>query len=245
MKRTLTAAAASALCAMVAPGAAEAAIIELGQTSTPLVAPTCPKGVSASGCTIILTRVTALETLRDGVAYPTTVKRSGRIVAFTVGLSRLSSSPTVTHNYIHALDQAYGGTTRVAITVLRPSGPKRLRKWKAVAASPVFRVQPYLGQVVEFPLRSSLQVLPGDVVALTTPTWAPVLSIDLDTKRFAYRQSRSTSCTTPPSSNAAASVGQTATYTCNYPGTRVEYTATEVTDPVAINPIHARDLPYS
>ena len=33
--------------------------------------------VSAANCTIILTRSTALETIRDGVAYPTTVKKAG------------------------------------------------------------------------------------------------------------------------------------------------------------------------
>jgi hypothetical protein len=243
MKRFLITAAATAACAALTPVAASAAIVELGATSTPLVAPTCPAGVSQTNCTIILTRVTALETLRDGVAYPTTVKQAGRIVAFTVGLSRLSSNRTTAHNDIHALDLAYGGTTRVAITVLRVSGNKRLRHWKVVAESPVFRVQPYLGQVVQFPLTSSLSVLPGDVVALTTPTWAPVLSIQQSSKRFAYRQSRNSGCNAPPSSNVAKGVGQTATYGCNYAGTRVEYTATEVTNPIAVNPIHAKDRP--
>jgi len=241
MKRSLTALAAASLCAAVAPATASAAIVELGATSTPLVAPTCPPGVTPANCTIILTRVTALETLRDGAAYPTTIKQAGRIVAFTVGLSRLSSDRVTAHNDIHLLDSAYGGTTRVAITVLRPSGNKRLRHFKVVAASPAFHVQPYLGQVVQIPLTTSLAVLPGDVVALTTPTWAPVLSIDLATKKFAYRQSRNTSCASPPSGNAAQGVGQTATYGCNYPGTRVEYTATEITNPIAVNPIHARD----
>jgi hypothetical protein len=106
----------------------------------------------------------------------------------------------------------------------------------------VFKVQPYLGQVVQFPLTTTLAVLPGDVVALTTPTWAPVLSIDLPSSKFAYRQSRGTSCNSPPATNAAQSTGQTTAYTCDYPGTRVEYSATEITNPVSVNPIHARDI---
>lgn len=241
MKRILITAAATTLCAALTPVTASAAIVELGATSSPLVAPVCPAGVSQANCTIILTRVTALETLRDGVAYPTTVKQAGRIVAFTVGLSRLSPDRTTARNDIHDLDVAYGGTTRVAITVLRASGNRKLRHWKVVAESPVIHVQPFLGQVVQFALTTSLPVLPGDVVALTTPTWAPVLTINQNTKRFAYRQSRNSGCTTPPTVNVAQGNGQTATYGCNYAGTRVEYSATEVTNPSAVNPIFARD----
>ncbi len=240
MKRALIAAAALLASAALTPTAALGAVVELGATSTPLAAPTCPSGIAPSNCTIILTRVTALETLRDGVTYPSTVKTGGRIVAFTVGLSRLSNVTSATHDDIHQLDTAYGGTTRVAIAVLAPSGVKRLRHWKVVGESPEFHVQPYLGQVVQFPLTTTLAVKAGDVVALTTSTWAPVLSIDLSTSKFAYRQSRNTGCATPPTSSAQA-VGQTATYGCNYPGTRVEYSATEVTNPVAVKPVHGRD----
>jgi hypothetical protein len=241
MKRFLITAAAAALGIAGTASAASAAVAELGVTSSPLVAPTCPPGVAPSNCTIILTRATALETLRDGTAYPHTVKQAGRIVAFTVGLSRLSTNRTTAHNDIHQLDTAYGGTTRVSITVLRAVGARRLRHWKVIAQSPAFHVQPYLGEVVQFPLTTSLPVLPGDVVALTTPTWAPVLSIDLNTKKFAYRQSRSTACGSPPVTNVSQVPGQTATYGCNYPGTRVEYTATEVTNPASVNPIHGRN----
>jgi hypothetical protein len=241
MKRFLITAAAAALGLAATASAATAAAVELGATTSPLVAPSCPAGVAPANCTIILTRSTAVETLRDGIAYPHTVKQAGRIVAFTVGLSRLSTNRTTAHNDIHLLDTAYGGTTRIAITVLRPVGARRLRHWKVVAESPAFHVQPYLGEVVQFPLLTSLPVAPGDVVALTTPTWAPVLSIDLNTKKFAYRQSRSTACGTPPAVNAAQSPGQTATYGCNYPGTRIEYTATEVTNPPSVNPIHGRN----
>jgi len=217
-----------ALLAWFAPLAAADAV-ELGTTTSALVAPSCPKGVSPANCTIILTRSTALETLRDGVAYPTTAKASGRIVAFTVGLSRLDSNAATAKQDIHFLDTTYGGTTRLVLTVLRPVGAKSQRRWKVVAESPLFRVQPWLGQVVRFPLATSLPIRAGDTVALTTPTWAPVLSIDQSTKQFAYRQSRSTSCDVPPSSSAAQSVGQSAQYVCDYTGTRVEYSATEIT----------------
>jgi hypothetical protein len=221
-----------------APASAAAAVVELGATKTALVAPSCPPGVSAANCKIILTQVTALETIRDGIVYPTTVKKAGSIVAFTIGLSRLSANRTTARNDIHFLDQTFGGTTRASVTVLRPSGPKKARKWTVVGQSAVFHLQPYLGQVVQFPLPTSLPVRPKDVVALTVPTWAPVLSIQVPASKFAYRQSRARNCATPPATSQAQALKKTAAYKCNYPGTRVEYSATEVTDPVAVNPIH-------
>jgi hypothetical protein len=239
MKRIcLFAVAATTLGVLSAPVAASAQIIELGATTTPLVSPSCPAGLSPANCKIVLTQVTALETIRDGVTYPTTVKKAGSIVAFTLGLSRLAANRATARSDIHFLDQTYGGTTRAAITVLRPKGAKKLRQWTVVGESPVYHLQPYLGQVVQFTLPAPIAVKPGDTVGLTTPTWAPVLSIQLPPSKFAYRQSRSTNCGTPPTTNQAQAVKQTAAYRCDYTGTRVEYSATEITSPVAVDPIH-------
>jgi len=236
----LAALAAAAIAAAAVPAAASAAEVELGATHSPLVAPVCPPGVSSAQCTIILTRVTALETVRDGLAYPTKVKQAGRITDFTVGLSQLSSNKATQKSYIHYLDATYGGTTQVAITVLAPGGGKKSQfRWRVVAESPVYHVEPYLGSVVQIPLDTSLEVMPGDVIGLTTPTWAPVLTIDINSKKFAYRQSRTSNCTSPPATTQAQlTSNQTAGYTCDYPGTRVEYSATEVLYPLGTNPIH-------
>ena len=242
MRRTSRwpAAAAVAIAAVAFPAAAYAAYIELGATHTPLVAPTCPPTLPAAQCTIILTRVTALETLRDGVAYPTRVTQAGRITAFTVGLSLLSTNKATRKSFIHYLDATYGGTTRVAITVLRPGGGKKSDyRWQVVAESPIYHVEPYLGSVVQIPLETTLEVKPGDVVALSTPTWAPVLTININSKKFAYRQSRSANCSGPPATNQAQlASSQTADYKCDYPGTRLEYSATEVYYPLGTNPVH-------
>jgi hypothetical protein len=220
------------------PATAAAATIELGVTKSPLVAPVCPPNVSSAQCTIVLTRVTAIETLRDGLAYPTKVTKAGKIVAFTVGLSKLSNSRSTQKTYIHFLDQTYGGTAQVAVTVLRPVGKHRSFRWQVVGTSNFFHVIPYLGSVVQLPLDTTIEVKPGDVVGLSTPTWAPVLTIDQPPKKFAYRQSRSANCNNPPSSSQAqVTPNSTATYGCDYPGTRVEYTATEVTYPNGTAPV--------
>ncbi len=128
---------------------AAAKIVQLGQTSTPIAAPQCPKGTSPSQCFIILTRTTALQTTSDGVSNPTVVKKNGWIVSFTVGLSKLSSNAKTERNFLHTLDTAYGGTPQLALTVLKP-GPKN--KYTVAAQSPIFHVIPFLGQVLEEPL---------------------------------------------------------------------------------------------
>lgn len=213
--------------------------VELGATKSPVIAPVCPPGVSSSNCTIILTRVTALETIRDGTVYPTKVTARGAISAFTVGLSQLSTSKSTQNTYIHYLDSTYGGTPRVTLTVLAPGGGKKTQwRWTVVAQSPVFHVEPYMGSVVRIPLDTALPVSPGDVVALTTTTWAPVLSINLNSKTFAYRQSRQWNCNKPPaSSQAQLTAGKTVGYGCDYPGTRLEYSATEDLYPMGSKPV--------
>ncbi len=233
MKRSLLALSGAIALVVALPASAGATTVELGISTTPLVAPSCPKGVAPTQCTIVLTRATALETIRDNVAYPSTVKQAGRLVAFTVGLSSLSTNATTAQKDVKFLDGQYGGDAQVEVTILKPVGKSILRTWSVVASSPVVDVQPYLGQVAQFPLTTSIPVVRGETIALTTPTWAPVLSIDLSTSHFAYRQSRSRNCNNPPStSQAQVTVGGSARYVCDYPGTRVEYSATEITNPV-------------
>ena len=48
--------------------------------------------------------------------------------------------------------------------MLAPVGAKKLRQWKVVAESPLFHVQPYLGEVVQLPLTTTLPVQRGDAI---------------------------------------------------------------------------------
>jgi hypothetical protein len=251
---TGAAVAAVAVAAALWPAITSAQTVELGATRSPLVAPTCPSNVQPSKCTIVLTRSTGLETIRDGVDYPTRAGQSGVIVAFTVGLSRLSANNATAKADIHYLDSTYGGNTEAAVAVLKPVGARRLFKWQLVAESPLFHLQPYLGTVTQFPLANSigapgtpamaapLPIAKGDVVALTVPTWAPVLSFGLSGKDFAYRQSRRANCTNPAASEQAQlTLNTIVQYRCDYTGTRIEYSATEITGPTPpANQIHGK-----
>jgi hypothetical protein len=244
MRRSLfpAAIAAASVLAAVLPSYAAAAVVELGdQTGTPLVAPTCPAGVSPANCTIVLTRVTALATFSDGTYLPTMVTKAGRIVAFSVGLSSLSSDTATRKKDINYLNTSYGGATEVQMTILREVKRKNKKKrrqheFRVVAESSVIPVVQYLGSVAQIPLTKSVAVKPGDLVALSTPTWAPVLSIDMS-GNFHYRQSRNHHCDKPPTVQKAQPAGGDTTYDCTYGGTRPEYAATEVTNPKSTNSV--------
>jgi hypothetical protein len=200
----------------------------LGATTTPVAPPVCPKGVAPANCTIIMTRATGLETIRDGTDYPTTVKQDGQVVAFQVGLAALSTNATTDRKDISFLDTTYGGTTQLQLTILKLTDKKK-REWTVEAQSERYHVQPYLGTTTQFVLKTPLPVTRGETVALTVPTWAPILSYNLPVKKFAYRQSRRANCNHPGGQqNAVLTIGQAKDYKCDYPGTRIEYNATEL-----------------
>jgi hypothetical protein len=231
---SLLAAALTAAALALIPAAASAQIIELGKTPTPVSAPVCPKGVAPSKCFIILTRTTAIQTISDAIKYPITATKDGWIVAFTVGLSSLSSSATTERNFLHTLNNAYGGPPALALTVLK-AAPHNT--YTVAAQSQTFHVTPFLGQVLQEPLAlpptftqfTALPIKRGEVIALTVPTWAPVLEYNLSTTKFSYRQSRRANCVNAAANETAqTTVGESQQYKCNYTGTRVEYTATEV-----------------
>jgi hypothetical protein len=200
--------AALAVLALV-PGLASAQIVELGATTTPLSAPACIKGQPLSQCTI---------------------------VAFTVGLSRLSSSRSTEASIIKSQDAQHGGAPQLALTVLKP-GPGNT--FTVESESAIYTLTPFLGQVLQEPLSlppsftslTALHVVRGDVIGLTVPTWAPVLGYDLSKTMFSYRQSRRANCAnTAATQTAQTRAGESQAYGCYYTGTRVEYSATEVTD---------------
>jgi hypothetical protein len=239
------------VAAFVAPAAASAQIVDLGETSsTPIQSPSCPPGVSPAQCFIILTRTTAVQSVTNGLVNPTKVKSNGWIVAFTVGLSKLSPVAKTELSFLHTLDSAYGGPPQVALTVLKPGANN---KFTVVAQSGTYHLIPFLGQVLQQPMSlppnfttfTALPVKAGDVIGLTVPTWAPVLSYNLSATKYAYRQSRKANCKNAAASQTAqTTVGGSQQYLCNYTGTRVEYSASEVVNqPYPKNYVHGPRKP--
>lgn len=218
MKRTLLGLAALACVLGVAAPTASARIIELGASDV-AVRPSCP-----DRCAVI-TRTTALPVNINGNRYPTTVRADGRVVAVTLQLGSL------TERQIRFLNRQYGGTPRVQLTVLSQTArQKRKRFYTATAQSEVIRVTPFLGRTVQFPFRETLEVRRGDFVALTVPTWAPVLAVDLD-RTNGWRASRPGRCGDFLTMTAQLIVGDEAQYKCLYQTARPTFSATMITMP--------------
>jgi len=212
----------AALCALgLAASTASARIIEIGasEVSAP---PSCP---DPNRC-FVVTRTTALQVNTAGRTYPTTVTAEGRVVAFTLQLGEL------TERQMRFFNRTYGGTPRVQITVLSQTSRQKAKRFYTVSAqSEVFRITPWLGRTVQFPLETSLPVRKGDFIALTVPTWAPVLAVDLD-RTFGWRASRSRACGTDLMTQTAQMVvGNEAQYKCLYQTAKLTYTATMITTP--------------
>ncbi len=207
-------------CAMgIAATPASAKTYELGSTPD-TVTPSCP-----DSC-FVVTRTTSLQVRSGALKYPTTAPASGRVVAFTLQLGSLSDKQ------IHFFNATYGGTSRVQLAVLREQ-PKRV--FQLVATTGIFKVQPFFGTTVTFPLKATLAVRKGDVIALTVPTWAPVLAVNLPQEN-GWRASRATGCGDLLTGTTQTTVGANAQYKCLYQTARVTYSATLVPTPVAPKP---------
>lgn len=223
MKRILLGLAASACALGVAAIPASAKLYEIGESAN-APAPSCP-----DDCRIV-TKTTSLQVSTAGRAYPTTVPANGRVVGLTVQLGSL------TLRQVSRLNDVYGGTPRVQLSVLSQTRAEKPRRFFTVSAqSEVFRVTDYLGTTAQFPLLRSLEVRKGDVLALTVPTWAPVLAVNLDDTN-SWRASRDSRCNDPDVftvQSAQMTVGARTQYKCLYRTAKLTYSATMISTPKA------------
>ncbi len=223
-KRTILALAVALLAALVLPAVAPARIIEVGNTeAAELPAPSCP----GNPCQAV-TRTTAYQAKVGPTRGLMAVPEHGRIVAFTVRLAE------VNRQQLRYFTQRLGGAPQVAVSVLRPS-PRLF--YTVVATSPARDVSRYLGRTSQFALNASLRARRGDVIALTVPTWAPVLQLGLGADT-SWRGSRAEECNTQEtfmSQTAQQQVGARAQNRCLYQEARLTYSATLVTD-AEVNP---------
>lgn len=218
MKRILLGLAASACALGVAAPIASAKIYEIGESTVP-VTTSCP-----DDC-FVVTRTTALQVATAGRNYPTTAPADGRIVGLTLQLG------TLTDKQIRFFNRTYGGTPRVQLTVLSQSSTQKPKRFfTATAQSEIFRVTDYLGTTAQFPLETSLEVRKGDFIALTVPTWAPVLAVNLD-KTNGWRASRATGCNDLLTQTAQQILDREAQYKCLYQTAKLTYSATMISTP--------------
>jgi hypothetical protein len=216
MNRLLITALAVALV-LVAPAAASAKIIEIGQVE-PAATPSCP----TSPCEVI-SRTTAFQS-RIGVTKEMFVApQNGRIVAWSIALGKPGKKQQ------KFFEENLGGAAQAGITVLK-SGDRQYGR--VLASSPLQPLTPWFGQTVQFPLATSLPVAKGSIVALTVPTWAPALGLGLG-RDHVWKASRDVdACDDTQTQSAQTDLNDLTRYKCVYRTARLTYSATMITTPV-------------
>ena len=223
MKRYLIPALAAALLAL--PAGAQAKVIELGAGGSPPAASNCPNDPCVAAY-----QVTAYQGRAGSLKNPFVVPRAGKIVAFSVTLGKL------TDTQIEFFDGRFGDDPQVQLSILRRSTKKGKKgNHRLMRQSEVYDVSRFLGSTPTFALDEPLVVGKDARVALTVPTWAPVLdTVDLARSDW-WRASRAKDdCgkddkLSPPS--VQDEVGEIVDYQCTYFNSRLLYPATYIPDP--------------
>jgi hypothetical protein len=205
------------LAGALAPAAAQARIIELGETSGTPPVPTCP----AKPC-LAVSRTTGYQTKVGDTRDLFVVPARGRIVAWTITLGNPSKKQ------VKYFNTGFGGVPRAGIVVF-----KRHKHLAATVKgrSPIRNLTPFLGGTVQFPLVSSIPVRKGDLVALQVPTWAPALAVGFG-KDTSWRASRAKKqCNDTSTQTAVSAIGASTTFSCLYQTARLTYGATMISQP--------------
>jgi hypothetical protein len=212
----------------LAPAAAEAKIIELGETATQPT-PSCPEDpcLAVSRTTGYQNRVGTEE---DLFVSP----RDGRIVAWTIILGDPTRKQT---NFFNT---TLGGEPQAGITVLEKA-EKNSTLQRVTAQSPTRKLTDYLGKRVQFPLRTTLPIERGQRVALTVPTWAPALAAGFESNTN-WRASRpKEGCDDTSTQTAMTAVGGERRFQCFYKTARLTYSVTLITEPKTVKKKKKKD----
>jgi hypothetical protein len=215
----LVAPATFAAAALAVPASAK--VVEVGQTPQAAV-PSCP----AKPC-LAVSRTTGYQAKVGTNRGLMEIPNNGTIVAWTISLGKPGAKQT------SFFDDTLGGPAQAGISILKP-GARLFRR--VMGVSPLVKLKPYFGSTVQFPLKTSIPVKKGWVVALTVPTWAPALAVGLggDTS---WRASRAKGkCDDTQTQTAQLDVQDLAQYYCLYRTARLTYSATLITRPVTSNP---------
>jgi hypothetical protein len=230
----------TALVAIAAPRQATSAplrVVVLGQTpETPT--PSCP-GKEVNGAIVSECRVeghvTGFQSIADGVARPFEAPFEGKIVAWSITLSKPSAAETkTTADEVGFFNDFFGTPAQARIGILRPIEDSKPPQYKLVRQSPLEILNPYFGSTPIFALDHPLTVLKGQVVALTIPTWAPMFALNLsgeNTWRGSRLPEHCISREDVQGGHPQQGVGKTKTYGCYYSNARLLYSATLVKKP--------------
>lgn len=157
--------------------------------------------------------------------YPTKVRRrNGWLVAFSLTLGKPNKEQTRFFNRL------WNGPASARVSILDPERPKgdrrnRAQRFRLHNQSEVVKLTPFFGKKAWFTLKRRMHVRKGQIVALTLPTWAPVLATNLRGKER-WRSSRSRNrCENVERQAARQKVGKLRDYRCVHTTARLLFTA--------------------
>lgn len=233
-----------ALVALALPLAASGKVVSLGEPTEGFLPPSpCPgkdlEGTVNDVSCVSPYQVTGYQdTAENTKENPYLIRRDGKITAFTVKLGKVTSGePTAQKEFF---DGRFDAPAAVQISIVRPGKKRRRRNdHRVTGESSIFPVDDYFGSSPTFVLDRPLNVSRGSIVALTIPTWAPVLGTRQPGTDF-WRSSRPKGDCGTGEENAPNSVQERkdlTTWGCNYRGERLLYTATYVPENRTTKPL--------
>jgi hypothetical protein len=207
-------------CSLATAAAAWGVVATVTSPQDATAVESCP-GTAGVPCTVV-SRTTALQDVVGPHRLPMRIRYHGRLVGWKIGLGAPTSSQ------IGYFDTHEDGASEAALAVLRKvSG----LDYRLVAITPFVQLQPYFGRTVTFPLVTSIGVVPGDVLALAVPTWAPALELEAG-YRTAWRASRTPGqCSSVSTQTAQITPGDISEYGCIYQTALVSFGGVEISTP--------------
>jgi len=220
----------AAAAALLAPSAS-ARIVELGGTAD-AVSLNCP-GSTEVQC-VAAVRMTGYQgRASGGPKNPFYIRRDGHLVAFTLQLAK----PTAEE--ITFFNDNFGTPSTARISVLRRGDTRKTRlDHRLINQSDTFELDRYFGSKPTFVFDKPIPVKKGNWIAITVPTWAPLLATPVPRENW-WRASRPKGSCKPPGSLrqfAMDDLRQVNQFGCTYHGARLLYSVTYVPSNHVTNP---------
>jgi hypothetical protein len=211
--------------------AASARMIELGGTAdaAPL---NCPQ--QGDVLCVAAVRMTGYQgRASGGPKNPFYIRRDGHLVAFTLQLAKPTEEET------NFFETNFGSPSMARISVLRRGTTRKTRlNHRLVRQSERFELDRYFGSKPTFVFDRPLKVRKGNWIALTIPTWAPLLASPIARENW-WRSSRASDSCDPPKSLrqfAMEEPRELRKFGCTYHGARLLYSVTYVPSNHVTNP---------